>query len=393
MRRRLSIRSRVAAWCAVLAVTTGALGVIVTLAITDARLRSAARDAPVRVGNPAGDPLGLGPAGAPAGRAQPGVESRLVTPLGRVAEGQRVAKVLDESRGRGLLTVVALAAASVVASWFAAARMLRPVQTMTRTAQRVAAPGSGERIRLNGPNDELRELADTIDRMLDRLDMAFDAQRRFVADASHELRTPLAVLTTEVDVALDLNADDLPALQGSLSRVRSELKRTSRLVDSLLHLSRAETIVHRETHDLAESAEQALAAAPRLGLGRRRVVSTLRSAPVAGDPVLLDRLVLNLVENAFRYNVDGGLVQVTTDGEATGAVIIIQNDGPVLADADVVVLFDRFRRGGDATARGRSDGHGLGLSIARAVVTTHGGTIVAEPRAVGGLCITVRLPG
>ena len=288
--------------------------------------------------------------------------------------------------------MVALAAATVVASWFAATRMLRPVRAMTNAARRVAAPGSGQRMHMNGPQDDLQELADTIDQMLDRLDRGFDAQRRFVADASHELRTPLAVLTTEVDVALDDPDADAPALRNSLGRVHDELSRASRLVESLLHLSRADTIVSREPHDLAESAERALGAVHRLGLGTRFVESSLACAPVRGDPALLDRLVLNLVENAFRYNVEGGLVSVTTAHAGGQALVRVENDGPVVDTADVPALFDRFRRGGTGDSRRRGDGHGLGLSIARAVVTTHGGMLDAAPRPGGGLIVTARFP-
>ncbi len=264
---------------------------------------------------------------------------------------------------------------------------------MTATAHDVAAPGSGRRIGLAGPSDELHELSDTIDQMLDRLDASFEGQRRFVADASHELRTPLAVLSSEVDVALDDPGASSEALRGALERVRSELQRTSRLVGSLLHLSRAETVATQEAHDLADSAEQAVAIAKRLNVGTPRLEVELDSAPVIGDPALLDRLVLNLVENAFRYNVDGGFVRVTTKVSGESSVVEIENSGPVIAADQIERLFERFRRGArDEDRRQGSEGSGLGLSIAEVVTHSHGGSITLEARSDGGLRAIVKIP-
>jgi signal transduction histidine kinase len=264
---------------------------------------------------------------------------------------------------------------------------------MTATARLVATPGSGRRMALDGPSDELHDLADTIDAMLDRLDTAFDAQRRFVADASHELRTPLAVLTTEVDVALDDPDASTSALRASLGRVHHELRGTSRLVESLLHLSRAEIQSNTAPYDLATSAEQAIAVVQRLGVGHVRMESSLTTAPVLGDPLLLDRLTSNLVENAFRHNVEGGLVHVATSSLAGVSMLVVENDGPLIDEAIAQGLFERFRRGAHGSVqRSRTDGHGLGLSIVKTIVATHGGTIELHARGTGGLRIEVRLP-
>ena len=196
--------------------------------------------------------------------------------------------------------------------------------------------------------------------MLDRLDASFEGQRRFVADASHELRTPLAVLSSEVDVALDAENASSDELRSALTRVRSELLRASRLVGSLLHLSLAETVATREPHDLADAAEQAVAMSKRLNVGMARIDADLASAPVSGDPVLLDRMVLNLVENAFRYNVDAGFVRIATYATAGLSIIEIENSGPVIAPDQVERLFERFRRGArEADRRQGSDGNGL----------------------------------
>lgn len=386
-----------ALWAALLAITTGILGVVVTLSLTKDELRSNARAAPLapaagpaRAGRPARGQLGgLLPGVAPA----PVQQNPLATRQGRQVEGRRVGRIIDSSRVTGLLIVVGLSGLSVLTAWFVAGRMLRPIRTMTSTARQVTRPGSGRRMGLDGPNDELHELADTIDEMLDRIDVAFDAQRRFVADASHELRTPLAVLRAEVDVALD-NPDASPEdLRRSLERLNSELVRTSRLVESLLHLARAESLTTSVPHDLASSAEEAIATARRLGLGSRTVRHDLSTAPVVGDPLLLDRCVSNLVENAFRYNVDDGAVVVRTTSHDGDAIVTVENDGPVLDGPTVDGLFDRFRRGAMSTSRAaRADGHGLGLSIVRTVVATHGGSVSLEPRPSGGLIAVVRLP-
>ena len=394
MRRRLSIRARVASWCAGLAVATGVIGVVVTLAITDNGLRNEARRTPPALATrPTTVAAGaLGRPRPPLGRPGQQVPS-LATVEGRRAEGVRVSKVLDDSRRRGLLTVLALTGVAVVAAWWAAGRMLSPIRRMTATAHEVATAGAGRRIGLVGPSDELHDLSDTIDQMLDRLDASFEGQRRFVADASHELRTPLAVLSSEVDVALDDENASPDELRSALTRVRSELQRASRLVGSLLHLSRAESVATREPHDLADAAEQAVAMSKRLNVGMARIDADLASAPVSGDPVLLDRMVLNLVENAFRYNVESGFVRIATYATPSLSIIEIENSGPLIALDQVERLFERFRRGArDEERRQGSAGNGLGLSIAEVVTRSHGGAITLERRTEGGLRAIVRLP-
>jgi signal transduction histidine kinase len=390
--RRLSIRTRVAAWCAGLAVLTGAVGVVVTLTITGNGLLAEARRTPrPRVVVTQGSVVGPGHANEVV--TPPLGPGALGTRAGRRAEGLRVNHVLDSSRRQGLLTVLALACGAVFAAWWAAGRMLSPIRKMTATAHEVAAPRSGRRIGLDGPSDELHELADTIDQMLDRLDASFDGQRRFVADASHELRTPLAVLVSEVDVALDNPWASSTDLREALDRVRSELQRTSRFVGSLLHLSRAESLSTSVDHDLANSAEQALAIVQRLDLGRPSIEIDLAPAPVVGDPLLLDRMLLNLLENAFRYNVDGGFVRVSTKVVDHASLFEVENSGPVVPVDQVARLFERFRRGGrDEDRRQGSDGSGLGLSIAEVVTRSHGGSITLTARPEGGLLAVVRLP-
>jgi signal transduction histidine kinase len=297
---------------------------------------------------------------------------------------------------QGLLVLLALGTVGVGVAYLLAGRVLRPLQQITSTAQRLSAEQLDARIALPGPADELKELADTFDAMLDRLQASFEAQRRFVADASHELRTPLAVMRTEVDVALadpGASADDLRA---AAVVVRDATMRADRLVDSLLLLARSDRLSVdglplRERVDLPEVCALAVSAV-EAEAAERRITVTSSYAPVAvlGDRGLVERLAGNLVENAVRHNTDGGWVRVdagTVDGRAR---LQVMNTGPVVPAEEVPRLFEPFRRQG--TARTSRRGAGLGLSIVRAVATVHGGTVVAQARPGGGLVVTVDLP-
>ena len=381
---RLGLRARIVVASAVLATAIGTVGVVVTLQQTSQRLRSAAASAPQA---PAAAPLsGLGPLLPPSSPSTPDGPP-LGTAQEREAEGRVVERVLAASQRRGLFTVGVLAGLSVIAAWLLSARLVRPIRRMTETARSVTSPGSGRRINLVGPNDEVHELAATIDAMLDRLDRSFESQRRFVADASHELRTPLAILRTEVDVTLEDEDASLSTLRSAMVRLGQEVDRTSSLVESLLHLSRAETMIATESHDLAVAAEEALANASRLRVGRRTVEAHLASAPVVGDALLIDRLVSNLVENAFRHSPGDGLIRVVTTMRDGRPTLRIENDGLHLTDDEVGELCGRFRRG--AAHRGRGDGHGLGLAIVQTIVETHCAKLTIQARPAGGLTVTV----
>jgi signal transduction histidine kinase len=250
------------------------------------------------------------------------------------------------------------------------------------------------RIALAGPQDELKQLADTFDEMLGRLEAAFEAQRRFVADASHELRTPLAVMRTEVDVALadpDAGVEDLRA---SAEVVREATMRADRLVDSLLLLAQSERLAGpavRERVELPEVAAQGLSAvAAEVQERRLEVATSYGPAGVLGDRGLLERLAGNLVENAVRHNLPDGWVRVDTGTVEGRARLQVSNSGAVLAPDQVAGLFEPFRRYG--TARTARRGAGLGLAIVRAVAELHGGTVGAAARPDGGLTVTVDLP-
>ncbi|NDU77218.1 HAMP domain-containing protein [Actinomadura sp. DSM 109109] len=295
---------------------------------------------------------------------------------------------------QGGIALALVGAAGLGSGWLLADRALRPVHKITETARRVARSHDlTERIAYEGPRDDVKELADTFDTMLGRLARAFDGQRRFVANASHELRTPLAINRTLIDVALRR-----PDATGDVKRLGESLLvvngRHERLIDGLLTLAGTENVVvGAGPLDLADVAGHVLRqAAPE---ARARGVTAdrlLGPAPTSGDPVLVERLVQNLVENAIRHNHDGGEAHVATRVRDGWAEVTVTNTGPPVPAYEVETIFEPFRRLGND--RVRSDrGAGLGLSIVRATATAHGGTVTAVPRPEGGLVVTVRLPG
>jgi signal transduction histidine kinase len=300
--------------------------------------------------------------------------------------------VFQQLASRFGIALAVMALGSVGLGWVVAGRVLHPLHQLTATAKRLSDRNLHERINLDGPKGELKELADTFDAMLARLDAAFDSQRRFVANASHELRTPLAIARTELDVTLASRRAGLGDFRSMAERVRDATERSERLIESLLLLaaSEREPRVH-EPVDLAEAAAEALAqqqaGIARLGL---HLTEARTTAPVAGDRPLLERLVANLVENAVRHNQPAGWVEVATGAAAGRAEIMVSNGGQPIPADQVDSLFEPFHRlGGRA---GANRGAGLGLSIVRAVASAHGGTVAARALPHGGLEVTVRLP-
>jgi signal transduction histidine kinase len=295
-----------------------------------------------------------------------------------------------------LYSIVALAATTMLAAaigWVVAGRILRPVHAITATAQRASEQHLGERLALRGPKDELRELADTFDEMLDRLDRAFAAQRRFVANASHELRTPLTVMHTAIDVTLAKPAPTAGDYEAMATSVKTSLAEAEDLIEALLTLARSDQRPDRTAAvDLATCCEEALETAANRsdGASRCTIQTELEPAVVAGDSVLLRRMVANIIDNAFRYNTDEGVVEVRTETLDDDAVLTISNTGPIVDAEGIGQLFEPFHR-----LQGRisnQDGFGLGLSIVRAVAESHGGTVTATARAGGGLVLRVVLP-
>ncbi|MFI6058677.1 sensor histidine kinase [Streptomyces sp. NPDC051286] len=281
--------------------------------------------------------------------------------------------------------LLVMTACAVGVGWWTAGRVLRPVHAMTAKARRLSEHTLHERIASNGPDDELKQLGDTLDALLARLQTAFDSQRRFIANASHELRTPLATQRAAIQIGLD---DPTPE---DLVRIRETLldnnRRSERLIEGLLVLARSERGLaagERDAVDLAQVVAEEAARYPGVRV-------SAQSCGIRGNRLLLAQLVANLLANAVTYNVPDGTVEVSVaGGGADGPVLEVCNTGPVVAEADIPGLFEPFRRGEGRDRMG--PGSGLGLSIVRSIAVAHGGTVTAVPRPGGGLAVTVRLP-
>ncbi len=289
------------------------------------------------------------------------------------------------------LAVFAVAATAI--GWLLAGRVLRPLRTITGAARRISASSLNERLALQGPDDELKELADTLDTLFARLEASFEAQRRFAANASHELRTPLTRERTLLQVTLADPAATTSTWQAVSRDLLASNTEQERLIESLLTLASSEAGPgEREPLDLAAITSEALAAArpaiSRLGLN---VHAEIQPAILDGDPLLVQQLAANLIDNAVRHNIPGGDVQVATRTSDGHAVLSVTNSGQVISAAEVDRLFQPFQRLGPRPAR-RDGGHGLGLSIVRAIATAHAATITAQPRPGGGLAIDATFP-
>lgn len=320
----------------------------------------------------------------------------------------------EEAREQALHTLIvqssfallAMGVLSVGAGWVVAGRMLRPVADITGTVRRISGERLSEhRVALEGPRDELKELADQFDAMLDRLDEAFSAQREFVANASHELRTPLAVMRAELDVTFDDPNATAETMREGAEVIRRAISRSEALITALLTLERADAPRQRsEPVDLAERVTAVLdryaERARERGIALR---STLDPAALLGDPVLIERMVDNLVANAIAYNQppegtpdgapDGeaaGWIEVTTRRDSGDVVLRVANSAAPIDAETLDGLFERFRRADTGRSR-ETGGHGLGLAIVRAVARHHGGDASAEP-VEDGLAFEVRIP-
>jgi signal transduction histidine kinase len=292
-----------------------------------------------------------------------------------------------------VIAVVVFVVGAAVLGWLLAGRVLRPLRTITAAARRISASSLHERLSLRGPDDELKELADTLDNLFARLEASFDAQRRFAANASHELCTPLTRERTLLQVTLA----DPAATPGTWQAVGQELLASNaeqeRLVEALLTLASSEAAgVEHELLDLAAITSAALTAAgPAIsGLGLH-VQAAIEPAALYGDPLLVQQLTANLIDNAVRHNIPGGDIHVSTGTSEGRAVLSVANSGLVIPAPEVERLFQPFQRLGPRRSR-RDGGLGLGLSIVRAIVTAHAAVITAQPRPGGGLAIDVAFP-
>jgi signal transduction histidine kinase len=291
---------------------------------------------------------------------------------------------------------IALALMAVLAfalGWLVAGRVLRPVRTITATARRISATSLHERLTLAGPDDEFNELAGTLNNLLARLEASFTAQRHFVANASHELRTPLTLDRTLLQVALRNPSTTIEQWRTTSQELLESGIQQERILEALLTLATSETgIPSREPADLSEAAAASLCAVrPESGRRQLRVETALNPAPVLGDPHLIERLAVNLLDNAVRHNTTGGTVRLTTGQQDGRAVILVANTGPVIPPAEVGRLFRPFER--LATPRASNgNGHGLGLSIVAAIADAHDAEIAVHACPEGGLRVRVSFP-
>ncbi len=388
-RLRLTVRARLTLLYSGLFAACGAIVVAVSYAQV---ARLSAPDAGQRDGRPPAS-SGSAPFAAQCRSAEtsahpnPGILAKCAAYFQHLgAQGQRdftLSHLLQYS----LITVAVVIALAAILGWILSGRALRPVHLITTAARAASEHNLSARVAPTGPRDELRELAETFDEMLGRLQAAFEGQQRFIANASHELRTPLAVMRATVDVVLG-NPDSTPAdLRGMAADIRAAVDHAEHLIGALLILARNERgLTVREEVDLATAAEVVLDSA---GLGDRRVHATLDPAVISGDPVLAERLIANLIDNAVRYNLAGGDIWISTRTIDGSSQLIVANTGPVISPAEASSIFQPFQRLSDRTSH---DGSGLGLAIVASIAAIHGGAATARPRDDGGLSVTVAIP-
>jgi signal transduction histidine kinase len=334
----------------------------------------------------------LGRALARVHQLQAQVQNLQAQVSGQPGQGQLSRDLLIAS----LFALAVMTVVSVALGWLVAGRALRPVREMTAAAQRISEDSLDERLAVHGPEDELKELGDTIDGLLERLEIAFNAQRRFVANASHELRTPLTTMRAALDVAL-AKPEPAPVQTTALAaRLRGELDKIDRLLEAFLALARAQhrgppgqDVVPLDYVTASALTGQATA------ISARRLTIQETSEPggawVAGSQALISRMVENVIENAVRHNTDDGWIRITT-GTADGrASVVVENGGPVFDEEQVRELSQPFRRIG-AERTGSDSGSGLGLSIVAAIAEAHGGSLDLQPRPGGGLRVSILLP-
>ena len=285
----------------------------------------------------------------------------------------------------------AMVALSAGVGWFVAGRVLRPIRTITTTVREISEDNLHARLAATGPNDELRELSDTFDRLLQRLEAAFDAQRQFAANASHELRTPLTFERTLLEVALADPDCTRESLRAVCQRLLVSEAQQERLIESLLTLAQSQSgLAARGPVDLGEAARNALSSRTSQLTGAGLSINTdIGPALISGDGHLVGRLIANLLDNAIRYNVPAGFVRLRTWAEDGHSGLVVANSGPCITPEQVTRLQRPFERLGPVRT-GTTDGAGLGLSIVASIARAHGAELSVEPRADGGLIVGVR---
>jgi signal transduction histidine kinase len=291
------------------------------------------------------------------------------------------------------IALAIMAVVSIWLGWLVAGRALRPLRTITNAARDISASNLHKRLGLQGPDDELTQLANTFDDLLGRLEAAFDAQRQFVANASHELRTPLTLERTLVEVALaDPNAT-AETLRATCERVLAAGEQQEKLIEALLTLSRSQRGLDRhEAFDLASvTADVLIARQPEAERRQLRLDATLGAAPVSGDVRLAERLITNLIDNAVRHNNAGGQIEITTTSRAGSSTLSVSNSGQIIPPDETDRLLQPFQRLA-SDRNSNDDGLGLGLSIVHAIAAAHGATLTARAQPHGGLHMEVSFP-
>jgi signal transduction histidine kinase len=340
-----------------------------------------------------GYPVNLGPPRVWHDNGGPtGISRDPVTQALHEIESQARANVLQDLLKRSLLAFAISAVIAVGLAYWLAGRVLRPIDEIARAANSLSESTLDRRLPNDGPADEFGRLKTAFNGMLARLESAFESRQRFASDASHELRTPLAVMQASADNVLT-SARPPKQARELAEEVQRQVSRSDSLMESLLTLSRADDVTNtRERVDLADIAARVVTEKePRATAAGIRLELDVEDAPVSADPILMERMIANLIENAVRYNVErDGWVTCTVRAVGGAAQVRVANSGPAVEPADVEALFERFRRGAQ---RSEVSGHGLGLPIVSRVADVHGGKVVALPGAEGGLIVTVTIPG
>jgi signal transduction histidine kinase len=307
---------------------------------------------------------------------------------------QQHAAELHQLLTQSAIALAVTAIVSIALGWIVAGRVLHPLRTITRSAQEISATSLHQRLALHGPDDELKELGDTFDRLLGRLETSFRSQRQFIANASHELRTPLARQRTLVQVAMSDPDATIESLREAHEETLTANQQLERLIEALLTLARSDAgLDRRESFDLAQVTDHVLLARDSETTRRElHLTTTLNPAPTTGDPHLIERLVTNLVDNALRHNITSGHVQVTTGTSAGHATLSVTNTGPTIPTSEIGRLLQPFQRLGANRTR-HDGGLGLGLSIVQAIATAHNAVLAAHPRPGGGMHVTVTFEG
>ena len=307
--------------------------------------------------------------------------------------GASRAAVLHQLLVSSSIALAVLAVVALALGWYVAGRMLRPLRTITATARRISATNLDERLSLPGPKDELKELGDTIDELLGRLQRSWSSQRQFVANVSHELRSPLTRLRLQADLATTDPEATVESLQAGYQTVIATTQQQEELIAALLPLAKGQRGVdQKEPVDLCSIAQDVLRAqrpfAERCGL---RITGDISPATISGDPRLINQLVSNLLDNAIVHNTPGGMIDLATTTEAGNGVVSVSNDGPMIPPTELERLFRPFERL-EPGRRHHKNGQGLGLSIVDAIADAHGASITSRSRPQGGLSIEVTFP-